>query len=456
MKKYSRKIKILACLCLVFTLFALLPAPRAEAALYDKEKIASPYAAVYNVENDMFVFEKDADALISPSVTAKIMTALLALEHFPDLTVSVAVTSESLSGITLDKFRIGISTKHDTKITVEDLIYTMLVGNCTDSAAVLSYAIGGSHGAFSKMMNAKAAELGLESTVYNNATGLGGDILHYHTTPRDSALLAAYAMKNAKFAGIVNTVKYEPQTIAKPINEVVYTRNSFLSTWVSADYIWKKQQGKPSPDGVSMNFSEESGYSLISSTNYKSLTYVCICSGAFESEPVNEKDKPLILAYGDVKKLLLWAAEEYTTVKVLDKSQIFGEIPVKLSEERNYVVVVPKSSLYAFLPHDTKVSEEIRQIYEITEKELTAPVNIGQKVGTVRLYYGEKEIASCDLVAKTQIEKSGTLAFLSSVFNKNMIIFIGAALLASCLFGIIRFFVFLHMAKKPKNNSKSM
>jgi hypothetical protein len=179
MKKYSRKIKILACLCLVFTLFALLPAPRAEAALYDKEKIASPYAAVYNVENDMFVFEKDADALISPSVTAKIMTALLALEHFPDLTVSVAVTSESLSGITLDKFRIGISTKHDTKITVEDLIYTMLVGNCTDSAAVLSYAIGGSHGAFSKMMNAKAAELGLESTVYNNATGLGGDILHY-------------------------------------------------------------------------------------------------------------------------------------------------------------------------------------------------------------------------------------------------------------------------------------
>jgi D-alanyl-D-alanine carboxypeptidase len=255
-------------------------------------------------------------------------------------------------------------------------------------------------------------------------------------------------MKNAKLSGIVNTVKYEPQTIAKPINETVYTRNSFLSTWVSADYFWKKQQGKPSPNGVSMNFSEESGYSLISSTNYKSLTYVCICSGAFE----NAENK--ISAYGDVKKLLLWAAEEYTTVKVLDKSQIFGEIPVKLSEERNYVVVVPKSSLYAFLPHDTKVAEEIRQVYEITEKELTAPVNIGQKVGTVRLYYGEKEIASCDLVAKTQIEKSGTLAFLSAVFNKNMIIFMGAALLASCLFGIIRFFVFLHMAKDPKNKNK--
>lgn len=452
MKKHPRKLRILALVCLVFALFAALPAPQAEAALYDKEKIVSPYAAVYNVENDTFIFEKDSDALISPSATAKLMTAVLALEHFTDLTVSVTATKESLNNITLDKFKIGIKTGED--VTVEDLIYTMLVGNCTDSAAVLSYAIGGAHGTFSKMMNEKAQELGLTDTTFNSATGLGGNIEQYHTTPRDSLILAAYAMKNAKFASIVNTVKYEPQSIEKPINSVVYTRNSFLSTWVSADYIWKKQQGKPSPSGVSMNYSDESGYSLISSTNYKSLTYICICSGAFESEPTEENKKTTIYAYSDVKKLLLWAADEYTTVKVLDKSQIFGEIPVKLSEQQNYVVVVPKDSLYAFLPQDTKVAEEIRQEYEITEKELTAPVNIGQKVGTVRLYYGEKEIASCDLVAKTQIEKSGTLAFLSAVFSKNMIILMGAALIAACLFGIIRFFVFLHMAKGPNDRNK--
>jgi D-alanyl-D-alanine carboxypeptidase (penicillin-binding protein 5/6) len=452
MKKHPRKIKILALLCTVFALFAALPAQKANAALYDKEKIASPYAAVYNVENDTFVFEKEADALISPSATAKLMTAVLALEYFPDLTAKVTATKEALNNITLDKFKIGIKT--DENVTVEDLLYTMLVGNCTDSAAVLSYAIGGSHGAFGKMMNEKAQELGLTNTTFNSATGLGGDIERYHTTPRDSLILAAYAMKNAKLAGIVNTVKYEPQSIAKPINEVVYTRNSFLSTWVSADYIWKKQPGKPSPSGVSMNFSEESGYSLISSTNYKSLTYICICSGAFESEVTEENKKSTIYAYGDVKKLLLWAADEYTTVKVLDKSQIFGEIPVKLSEEHRYVVVVPKVSLYAFLPHDTKVAEDIRQEYEITEKELTAPVNIGQKVGTVRLYYGEKEIASCDLVAKTQIEKSGTLAFLSAVFSKNMIISLGVALLAACLYGIIRFFTFLHMAKGSNDQNK--
>ena len=444
MKKRFRNIKFLSFLLCFFALFAALGAPNAQAALYDAEKIASPYAAVYNVENDTFIFEKGADEFISCTATAKLMTAVLALEHYGDLSVSVTAVKAALNNITLDKFKIGIKTDED--VTVKDLIYTMLVGNCTDSAAVLSYSIAGSHGEFGKMMNAKAKELGLTDTTYNSATGVGADISRYHTTVRDSLLLTAYAMKNPKLAEIVNTVKYTPESVDKPINATVYTRNSFLSTWVSADYIWKVQQGKPAPSGVSMNYSEESGYSLISSTNYKSLTYVCMCSGAFENT-----DKK-ISAYSDVKKLLLWAADEYTTLKVLDKSQIFGEIPVKLSDKSNYVVVVPKDSLYAFLPHDTKVATEIRQEFEITEKELTAPVSIGQKVGTVRLYYGEKEIASCDLVAKTQIEKSGTLAFLSALFSKNMIIGMGAALFAATLFGIIRFFVFLRMAKprKPK------
>jgi D-alanyl-D-alanine carboxypeptidase (penicillin-binding protein 5/6) len=446
MKKYTANIKFLAILCLLPLLIAILPAPKASAAIYDKEKIISPYAAVYNVENDTFVFEKEADAFISPTATAKLMTAVLALERFPDLSVSVIATGDALNGITLDKFRIGI--KKDEDVTVADLIYTMLIGNCTDSAAVLSYAIGGAHGAFGKMMNAKAAELGMSNTVYNSATGIGGSIEHYHTTVRDSLILAAYAMKNAKLAEIVNTVKYTPTSLEKPINEVVYTRNSFLSTWVSSDYIWKKQQGEPSPGGISMNYSEESGYSLMSSTNYKSLTYICMCSGAFE----NYDNK--ISAYGDVKKLLLWAAKEYTTLKVLDKSQIFGEIPVLLSDKSDYVVVVPRDSLYAFLPHDTEAEKAIRQEFEITENELKAPVKIGQKVGTVRLYLGEKEIASCDLVAKTQIEKSGVLAFFSVIFSKNMIIGIGAALLAATLFGIIRFYVFLRMAKTPLKKTK--
>ena len=108
MKKYSRKIKIFSFVLLFTALFAALGAPQAMGALYDSDKIASPYAAVYNVENETFIFEKNADEVISCTATAKLMTAIIALEHYGDLSVSVTAVSDSLSNISLDKFRIGI------------------------------------------------------------------------------------------------------------------------------------------------------------------------------------------------------------------------------------------------------------------------------------------------------------------------------------------------------------
>lgn len=438
MKRNLRGAKKLFCLMFSALLLICLASSTAGAAMYDEDKIASPYAAVYNVENGVFVFEKNADEVISSTATAKLMTAIIALEYYgEDLSATVEVTSAALQN--LDKFRAGL--KVGERVTVKDLIYTMLIGNCTDSAAVLAYSIGGTHGAFGKMMNAKANELGLTNTVYPSATGVGADIATYHTTVRDSVLLSAYAMQIPKIAEIVNTTRYSPVSMDSPLTDTIYTRNAFLSKWVYQDYFWESKDGSPSPDGVSFTYSDESGYSLISSTNYRSLTYVCMCSGAFE----NYDNK--ISAYGDVKKLLLWAADEYTTMKVLDKAQIFGEIPVKLSEQSNYVVVVPEDSLYAFLPRDTDVSAEIKQVYEITVDELTAPVEKGQSVGTLTLYRGGKEIASCDLVTKTYVERSDTLAFRAEFFSLKTVITALLLLLAAGLFGIIRFFVFLSMAK---------
>ncbi len=434
--------KKVLCLFCTLLLFFSLPLPMSRAAMYDKEKIASPYAVVYNVENGIFIFEDGADEYISTTSISKLMTAVLALEHFADLSTEVEVNEASLKN--LDKFRVGL--KVGETVSVKDLIYTMLIGNCTDSASVLAYHIGGTQAAFGKMMNEKAAQLGLTSTTFASATGVGADISAYHTTVRDGALLAAYAMQIPKIAEIVNTTRYKPETVDKPISETVYTRNAFLSTHVYGGYYWEPKQGSPSPSGVGVTYSEESGYSLISSTSYRSLTYICMCSGAYE----NTDDK--ISAYGDVKKLLTWAADEYTTLKVLDKSQIFGEIPVKLSEESNFVVVVPEDSLYAFLPHDTDVASEVSQEFEITVSELTAPVEKGAVVGTVRLFRNGKEIASCSLVTKTYVEKSDSLAFAAALFGPEMIIGISLAACAMGLFGIIRFFAFLKMAKIPPRN----
>ena len=76
MKKILTRAKKLFCIMLTALLLTLQASIFAQAAMYDEDKIASPYAAVYNVENGTFIFEKNADEIISSTATAKLMTAL--------------------------------------------------------------------------------------------------------------------------------------------------------------------------------------------------------------------------------------------------------------------------------------------------------------------------------------------------------------------------------------------
>ena len=191
-----------------------------------------------------------------------------------------------------------------------------------------------------------------------------------------------------------------------------------------------------------MSYTDSFGYMLISSLSEYSLSYICFCSGATRNE------NGRIYAYDDVKNLLTWAVKEYKTTKVLDESKIFGEIKVTLSDTTDHVSVVPRSSLYAFLPHDTDLENEIKYKYEIYEKELEAPIEKGKIVGKIDVYRNETKIASCDLVTKTNAARSGFLAFKAALFGKTSLIMLISVIWAAVLFGIIRYFVFLAKSKK--------
>lgn len=305
----------------------------------------------------MFVFEKNANEHISPAGLAKIMTAIIALEHYKNIERDITVTSNALSGLEGTGV---LGLLNSEKISAKDLIYTMLVGGCNDSANVLAYDISGNIASFSEKMNKKAQEIGLSDTVFKNPTGL--DVQGAYTTAKDAVKLVSYAMKNDIFKDAANTTKYTVEDTNKHSSRTVYTKNYFLSKQTQSIYYWKEA------DGISMSYTDSFGYMLISSLSEYSLSYICVCSGATRN--ANGR----IYAYDDVKNLLTWAVKEYKTTKVLDESKIFGEIKVTLSDTTDHVSVVPRSSLYAFLPHDTDIENEIKYKYEIYEKELEAPI----------------------------------------------------------------------------------
>ena len=427
----KRKFSLFLCALMLATLvFGI----TANAAMYDESKIESLYAAVYNADNGTFLFKKNADIRISAANSAKIMTAVLALEHYQNLDTVITVPLASIQGLegaTIFGLLSG------EKVTVRDLIYTMLVGNCNDSAYVLACDMEKTNALFAVKMNEKAESLGLSDTFYKNSTGLGAK--DAYTTVKDTLVLCAYALGINGFSDIVNTAKYTVPETNKHGAKTVYTKNYFLSKQTYADYYWNEASG------LSSIYTEEEGYGLISTYTAYSMTYICLCTGAYKS------DAGKILAYGDVKNLLRWASTEYTTLKILDSSKIFDELPVRLSKERNFVPVVPEGSLYAYLPHDTDVAAEIETKYELSAEALDAPVKIGDVCGKVTLYYKGEEIASCSLVAKFPAERSEALAFRAALFSPQMTIAVCIFAVICAVFGTLRFIAFSKILKSSNS-----
>src|SRR5690606_2062734 len=119
----------------------------------------------------------------------KIMTAIVAIE-LGDLD-DVVTVSPNASGVEGS----SIYLLPGEKLSLEDLLYGLMLRSGNDAAVAIAEHIGGSVEGFVFLMNQKARELGMEHTVFSNPHGLDTHEEHY-STAYDMALLSAYAMKN--------------------------------------------------------------------------------------------------------------------------------------------------------------------------------------------------------------------------------------------------------------------
>jgi D-alanyl-D-alanine carboxypeptidase (penicillin-binding protein 5/6) len=153
--------------------------------------------AVLAIDEDSQVplFEKNAQSPVLPASTTKIVTALVALDTYP-LDQVLTVGNIKVEG---QKMRLI----KGEKITVENLLYGLLVYSANDAAEVLADSFPGGRDAFIDAMNKKAKELHLENTSFYNPTGLDGN--GHVTTAKDLIRVSEVAMRNFIFAQIVAT-----------------------------------------------------------------------------------------------------------------------------------------------------------------------------------------------------------------------------------------------------------
>lgn len=219
------------------------------------------------------VFRQNEKARLPMASTTKIMTALVALEALPLDTV-VAVTADSVG---VEGSSIYLS--EGETLTLEELLYALLLESANDAAVAIAVAVAGSVEDFSALMNEKANALGLTNTHFVNPHGLDHD--EHYTTAYELALIARAALQNGDFRRICSTTR---KTIPLRGNEgvrLLINHNKLLKSYDGCI-------------GVKTGFTKKTGRCLVSAAERDGITLIAVTLGA----PDDWRDHTAMLNYG--------------------------------------------------------------------------------------------------------------------------------------------------------------
>ncbi len=363
-------------------------------AAEDEPKIENTeYAFIYNPVFDEVLYESKADKVIYPASTVKMMTGIVAIEYYAgryDTKVTITEEVLALTGGTKISYKLG------EVLTVEQLLYGLIVGNGNDAAYALALSVCPTVEDFVALMNEKAKGLGALSTVYVNPTGV--DDSKAQTTVRDVAKIAAYASGMKEYVKYASCERYDMD----PTN-MVGIRTIANKNWlVSRSYVEKYYL--PYATGLNAGYTVKGGECCVASATKDGVSIIAVVMYAPTSN-FNTTN----YAFDDAKNMLKWAYSAYGYERVLSRSEIVCEIPVELSASLDYVALLPREDVYAFLPSSVDVNSQIERRYTLYEESLTAPVAEGAEVGYMTLYYDGEQIGEVPLVTKSALSKSTAL-----------------------------------------------
>ncbi len=361
--------------------------------LSDEGKLVETAKAVilYELNSDTMVYTYNPDERIYPASMVKLMTALVALEN-GNLADRVVVTKRALSNVEIGSVSAGLEAGEE--LSLEDLLYCMMVASANDAAAVIAEHVGGTQETFVKMMNRKATDLGCNGTNYTNAHGLHDE--QNYTTARDICRLLDVALDIPEFKTLFCAKSYTVPATNKSEERKVVTSNHMMSRETLKNHYDERVTGGKT------GATDEAGRCLAATAEGNGMELLTIVMGA-EATYVDE-DKTIINTFGsfeETAQLLDYAMKNYQCMQVFSVNQTISQHSVE--NGANAVVTRPANSAYTVLPKEES-GERLTWIYGASADSLTAPIQEGQVISTVQVWYGAKCLAQTDLVAANAVQ----------------------------------------------------
>lgn len=398
--------RLLSLVSAVFFIFATLsvpvlavPAGDVTAADMDLAADHIKSAYLYNIENDFTILSYAAEDTVYPTSTVKIMSGIIAMENLTGrLYETVTITEEMIAGVGGN----NIGLKAGEEITIESLLYAMLVGGANDAAQSLAILVAGSVEDFVLMMNARAIELGAKNTHYTNPSGIHD--AEMYTTAKDTALIALAAYEIPLFMTITSTSKYVIPETNKSEFRNVYSRNYLISTSSVLKYYYSDAAG------MNSGSTSQGGYCLVTTAQRDGLTYLAVVMGA---DADTETDT--IYSYTEAIKMLNYAFSSYANVTLVSAGEMICEIPVTLSGTTDYVTLVTKESMSMYMPLSVDLETEIKRSYKTSFESLEAPVKEGAVAGILTVMYNDEIVGNIELITTVSVARSEFLFFLEEI-----------------------------------------
>ena len=337
------------------------------------------YALLLDAETGVALFEKNADARMSPASMSKLMTVLMAFEALE----SGAISADEEFFVSDDAWRRGgagsggstMFLKARSRVSVLDLLRGVIIQSGNDACIALAEGMAGSEPAFAEIMTERAQELGMSRSRFINSTGLPDP--DHKTTARDLAILARELINNhADYYRLFSERDFTWNNIRQT------NRNPLLYANIGAD-------------GLKTGHTQESGYGLVASAEQNGRRLILVINGLnSKRERAREARKLMTFGFRNFQRDLLVEAGQ----QVADLPVWHGdEATVKVTTKQRFDIVTPRSG-------------RRKMVATVTyENPVLAPIKTGDKLGKLRVTLPGLVPQEVDLVAAEDVDKGNII-----------------------------------------------
>ena len=356
----------------LFTFFLISALGICAAPIPQAPSIAAKGYVLIDASTGKVLSEFNGDELLPPASLTKIMTSYVAAVEIREGRINLA----DQVPISVKAWRTpGSKTfvREGTSVSLSDLLRGVIIQSGTDASVAVAEYIAGSEEAFAGMMNQHAEDIGMTRTDFRNSTGLP-DREHL-TTARDLVTLVRSLISEF------------------PDHYKIYSEREFTYGGIRQNnrnrLLWRDK----TVDGVKTGMTKDAGFCLVASAMREGMRLVSVVMGATDDET----------RMRETQKLFQWGFRYFETQTLfepnisLQKTRIYyGEKEeLELGIEEKLILTFPRGSY-----EDLESEIDFPSIIE-------APIQIGQKIGELRVNLDGRELASVPLIARSAVLEAG-------------------------------------------------